>query len=177
MWQDEKIHMLPESWIRITSTDCGLRRSFRYPFSGSCYPRSIFLHAFCVSLETSAMIPTNFELVEKMHYLTFRNVQIPSLICHKHFTNRLFWQEETGPIEGQTDSESEKDVADGDSAADSERNDNIFAKDTSTTNMLDLSPLSLRMLRSSLVPHRLQDGLNALPLYTSQQHSDIRSSE
>jgi hypothetical protein len=21
------------------------------------------------------------------------NVQIPSLICHKHFTNRLFWQE------------------------------------------------------------------------------------
>jgi hypothetical protein len=39
------------------------------------------------------MIPTNFELVEKMHYLTFRNVQIPSLICHKHFTNRLFWQE------------------------------------------------------------------------------------
>jgi hypothetical protein len=39
------------------------------------------------------MIPTNFELVEKMHYLTFRNVQIPSLIYHKHFTNKLFCQE------------------------------------------------------------------------------------
>jgi hypothetical protein len=94
MWQDEKIHLLPESWIGITSTDCGLHRSFRYPFSGRRYPRAIFLHALCVSLEKSAMIPANFELVEKIHYLTFRNVQIPSLIYHKHFTNKLFCQED-----------------------------------------------------------------------------------
>ncbi|PNX75486.1 nuclear export mediator factor NEMF-like protein, partial [Trifolium pratense] len=82
---------------------------------------------------------------------------------------------ETGPVEEQSDSESEKDVADGESAADSERNgkpsadspiplsedfpadtsqtsldtinakttvsDDTFAKDTSTTNMLESEKL------------------------------------